>query len=67
MRFTVTRIWITPSTLHLRLMVVGKGDRWVRFREVHVPLNEIPFEDLRNLLDRDQVFSEDRTPDPTLF
>lgn len=44
MEITVTQIWASPSTLHLRCCVVGKGEKWIRFIPVHIPMEQIPSE-----------------------
>lgn len=67
MKITVTRIWVSPSTLHLGLMYGPNSEKWIRFQNVHVPLEAIPFEDLRNLLERDQAQKRDEEGQPVLF
>lgn len=63
MDITVTGLWASPSTLHLRLMVQGKRKSWVRFANVHVPLSEIPSE-VRSLIALSDGFDREHKDDP---
>lgn len=42
----VDEIWATPSTLHMRVTIWGKGWAWRRKHQVAVPLDDIPREAL---------------------
>ena len=37
MEADVVRIWATPSTLHLRLIIRGGRKQWMRSMEIHCP------------------------------
>ena len=41
MEVSLTQIWASPSTLHLRLVITGKGGKWIRFHNLHIPLSEV--------------------------
>ena len=45
----LTKIWASPSTLHLRLLVTYKTHQGVQFADVHIPMDKIPSE-VRNLI-----------------
>lgn len=55
MKVTLIRIWASPSTLHLRVMVSAKGGAWAVFRDIHVPKEELPVEDLASFADMNAV------------
>lgn len=42
MDISLSGLWASPSTLHLRLVVRGRENRWVRFYNLHIPMEEIP-------------------------
>jgi hypothetical protein len=42
MEANLTKIWATPSTLHLRLLVRFKTHQGVQFLDLHIPLADIP-------------------------
>lgn len=64
MRIEVARIWVSPSTLHLRCIWGPDNGRWIRSQEVHIPLDMIPTDDLRNLLERDGARQDHAAQDP---
>lgn len=66
MRIEIARIWISPSTLHLRCVYGPNNGKWIRSQEVHIPLEAIPTDDLRNLLERDQA-DQDHAAQFSLF
>lgn len=49
MEIIVSRIWSTPSTLHLRCVVKYKSHEGVQFSDIHIPLRDMP-EELREHL-----------------
>ena len=51
MQVTFDNVWSSPSTLHMRVTVWGPGDRWRHRYDLSVPLDEIPQEALRGLVD----------------
>lgn len=61
MEIKITEIWASPSTLHLRLVVRGKGNKWMKFHSVSCPLDAIPSE-VRRLIQLSEAF--DREPEP---
>jgi len=46
----LVKIWASPSTLHLRVMVSGKHNSWAKFHEIHVPLAELNVGELAAIL-----------------
>lgn len=50
MNVSLVRIWASPSTLHLRVMITAKNQAWSLFKDVHVPKDSIAPEDLKSLL-----------------
>lgn len=38
----LTKIWCSPSTLHLRLMATFKTNDWHQYADLHIPLDKIP-------------------------
>ena len=41
MDITVVKIWSSPSTLHLRVMVTYKTNPHGRFADVHIPIADL--------------------------
>lgn len=62
----LTKIWASPSTLHLRLMVVYKSHQGVQFADVHLPMAKIPSE-VRSLVALSVGFDEEPEDDLPLF
>jgi hypothetical protein len=50
MDITATKIWASPSTLHLRLLVRFKTHSAVQFADLHIPLELLP-QELRGAID----------------
>lgn len=50
MEVHIIRLWISPSTLHLRVMVEFQNKRWVQFRDAHLSLSELDADSVSNLL-----------------
>jgi len=66
MEASLVRMWASPSTLHLRVCVVGKRKHWVQFCDLHIPLDDIPLSVVAEVQKRLGLGS--RAPeDPTLF
>lgn len=66
----VVRIWATPSTLHLRLVVHGARGKWMRSCEIHMPwetLSPGERQRLREALEEDQGSDEAAAEQPGLF
>jgi hypothetical protein len=38
---TMSRMWASPSTLHLKIAITPKDASWVQFCELHIPLSEL--------------------------
>ena len=38
------KMWASPSTLHLRVMVTGRKKTWSQFADIHIPLDALPAE-----------------------
>lgn len=62
----LTKIWASPSTLHLRFMVSYKTHQGVQWADVHVPLDSIPSE-VRNVIGLSQEFDKDPDDSVPLF
>jgi hypothetical protein len=66
MEASLTKIWASPSTLHLRFLVRFKTHEGVQFLDFHMPLAEIP-EDVRQALREDPGVAEVSQPMQALF
>lgn len=66
MEATLTRIWASPSTLHLRLMIQPKNGRWSQFVNLSVPWETIPSEVRTAILMSDR-FDRDEQHEQPLF
>ena len=63
MKLQLARIWISPSTVHLRVAVVAKDESWVRFADLRIPRDVV----VRELLDLDHDWvAEARSQDQPL-
>jgi len=66
MEVRLVRIWASPSTLHLRLLVLGRGNAWHKFTEIHVPISELSWDDLASLM-HSEPSRQDGWQQPGLF
>lgn len=67
MDINLSRIWASPSTLHLRLLYGASDGSWVRSRELHVGWEVLPPETRRQLMmalgqDREGTTDEEDVP-----
>jgi len=51
MKVSVDNVWSSPSTLHLRVHVWGPQGNWRHKYDIAIPLEEIPEEALRGLVE----------------
>lgn len=66
MDITATRLWASPSTLHLRCVVTFKTREAVQFLDLHVPLEMLPKE-LQGYLELTADLARDPQPGDSLF
>jgi len=66
MDITATKIWASPSTLHLRCVVRYKTRDHVQFVDMHIPLEILPKE-LQGYLELTADIVRDAQPDDSLF
>lgn len=41
MDIRLIKSWATPSTLHLRVMITGKDNRWHSFKDLHLAIDDL--------------------------
>jgi hypothetical protein len=51
MEISRVRLWASPSTLHLSVVVFGKENRWVQILRFHMPIAEISPAVIRQLME----------------
>lgn len=59
MDIRLVRSWASPSTLHLRVMITGKDNKWSQFRELSVPLEDLDESVLEVLLTSRRALGSD--------
>lgn len=67
MKVTLVRIWASPSTLHLRVMVTAKNGSWSVFRDLHIAKEELPIDQLQDLIHSGLVDELEPSVEPGLF
>lgn len=66
MQIDVDRIETTGDALYLGLVIRGPGNAWVRFSTCRIPYDRIPYEAIRDLLNRDSSSRVEQLVDDTL-